>query len=367
MSLWFVLAVMTAAAIFAVIWPLGRCTAGASGGMQSVVYRDQLAEIERDREAGLIQAPEAEAARIEIGRRLITAAETEAGAPATTNRTARRVVSVVALVGLPLLALAIYGILGSPQQPDFPLAGRARQPVATASLDTLVAQVEAHLEKNPADVRGWQVLAPVLMKLGRYDDAMRAVRNQITYGGETATRRADLGEAIAAAANGVVTQDAKQEFERAVALNADEAKALYFLGLAAEQDGRKTDAAATWRALLASAPPDAPWRALVTTSLARVEGKPVAEVPEEAANAAAGMSDADRAAMIQRMVDRLATRLKENGRDVAGWLRLVRAYMVMGDAEKSRAAAADARRALGNDQGLLTQLNDGLKELGIAD
>ena len=146
---------------------------------------------------------------------------------------------------------------------SFRLAQRSRAPGAAQPLDNLVAQVEAHLEKSPADGRGWSVLAPVLARLGRYDEAIRAYRNSITYNGDSAERRADLGEAIAAAAGGVVTAEAKAEFERAVALNADEAKASYFLGLAAEQDGRAADAASIWRAMLAKAPPDAPWRPLV--------------------------------------------------------------------------------------------------------
>ena len=367
MSLWFVFAVMTAAAVFAVIWPLGRRTAPGQGGAETVVYKDQLAEIDRDREAGLIQPAEAAAARVEIGRRLIAAAEAETATPSMARRGVRRAVAVVALIGLPLLTLTIYWNLGSPQLSDFPLASRARQPAASASLDALVAQVEAHLEKNPSDARGWQVLAPVLMKLGRYDDAVRAIRNTITYGGETADRRSDLGEAMAAAANGVVTKEAKDEFERSVALDAREVKARYFLGLAAEQDGRKADAAAAWRAMLATAPADAPWRPLVEASLARVGGPPIAAVPDTDAAAAEAMPDGDRSAMIQRMVERLAGRLKQDGRDVAGWLRLVRAYMVLGDAAKFRAAVGDARRAVGDDQGLLKQLNDGLKELGIDD
>ena len=149
---------------------------------------------------------------------------------------------------------------------------RAQAPAASQPLDNLVAQVEAHLEKNPTDGRGWNVLAPVLARLGRFDDAVRAYRNSITYNGDSAARRADLGEAIAAAAGGVVTAEAKTEFERAVALNADEVKASYFLGLAAEQDGRHAEAASIWRAMLAKAPADAPWRPLVQAALARVGG-----------------------------------------------------------------------------------------------
>ena len=123
----------------------------------------------------------------------------------------------MALVGLPLAAVVFYLPLGSPRLGDFPLASRARTADANQPLENLVAQVEPHLEKNPTDGRGWTVLAPVLVRLGRYDDAVRAYRNVITYNGDSAERRADLGEALALVAGGVVTAEAKAEFERAVA------------------------------------------------------------------------------------------------------------------------------------------------------
>jgi len=273
-------------------------------------------------------------------------------------------VAVAALAGIPVLALLIYLPLGSPELPDFPLAERVRAPVASQPLDNLVAQVESHLEKNPSDGRGWAVLAPVLSKLGRFDDAVRAYRNSMTYNGETAERRSDLGEAIAGAANGIVTADAKKEFERAVALNPKDVKARYFLGIAAEQDGHGADAAKIWQAMLADAPADAPWRDVVQEALTRVNAS-APPLPKGAEAAAGGMSNADRSQMIHGMVERLATRLKQNGDDVDGWLRLVRAYMVLNEPEKSRAARDDARRALGPNEAGLRQLNEGLKALGV--
>src|SRR5205823_14283435 len=149
----------------------------------------------------------------------------------------------------PSVAVARYCPLVAPRLGDLPLAERARAPDATQPLDSLVAQVEQHLEKNPTDGRGWNVLAPVLTKLGRYDEAVRAYRNSIRYNGDSAERRANLGEALAGAAAGVITGEAKAEFERALALNADEVKASYFLGIAAEQDGRTAEAASIWRAM----------------------------------------------------------------------------------------------------------------------
>jgi cytochrome c-type biogenesis protein CcmH len=364
MTLWFVFALMTVAAIFAVLWPLGRADRPQNDGSEATVYKDQLAEIDRDVATGTIGAPEAEAARVEISRRLLAAADNQRDPPTVSSRRLRRFAAVLALVGLPVVAVAFYLPLGSPRLGDFPLAERVRAPDPTQPLDNLVAQVQAHLEKNPNDGRGWNVLAPVLARLGRYDEAVQAYRNSITYNGENAERRADLGEALAAAANGVVTSEAKAEFERAVALNADEVKASYFLGVAAEQDGRGNDAASIWRAMLAKAPADAPWRPLVQEALARVGSKaPV--LSDDTMAAAKDMNAADRSAMIHNMVDRLATRLKQNGDDVEGWLRLVRAYMVMGDRDKARSALTDARQAVANDAERLRQLNEGLKNLGL--
>jgi len=365
MTLWFVFALMTVAAIFAVLWPLSRAGRPQNDGSEATVYRDQLAEIDRDMAAGTIGVAEAGAARVEISRRLLAAADHRRDPLTVSSTGLRRFAAVVALVGLPIVAVAFYLPLGSPRLGDFPLAQRVRTPDATQPLDNLVAQVQAHLEKNPTDGRGWNVLAPVLARQGRYDEAVQAYRNSITYNGESAERRADLGEALAAAANGVVTSEAKAEFERAVALNADEVKASYFLGVAAEQDGRANDAAAVWRAMLAKAPADAPWRPLLQAALARVGGSRPPVLSDDTIAAAKDMNEADRGAMIHTMVDRLATRLKQNGDDVEGWLRLVRAYMVMGDRDKAKSALTDARQAVANDAERLRQLNEGLKNLGL--
>jgi cytochrome c-type biogenesis protein CcmH len=365
MMLWFVFALMTAAAIFAVLWPLSRGNRPQHDGSEAVVYKDQLAEIDRDVSAGLINPPEAAAARVEISRRLLAAADNQQEPAWGSSLRLRRAAAIVALVGLPIIALGIYYPLGSPGLADFPLAERSRTQEATQSLDNLVAQVEQHLETNPTDGRGWSVLAPVLARLGRVEEAVRAFRNSITYNGESADRRSDLGEVLVAAAGGVVTGEAKAEFERAVALNADDVKASYFLGLAAEQDGRNEEAASIWRAMLEKAPPNAPWRPLVQAALVRVGGSPAPVLSNDAVAAAKDMSETDRSAMIRSMVERLSTRLKQNGDDVEGWLRLVRAYMVMGEADKAKGALSDARQAVAKDPERLRQLNEGLKNMGL--
>jgi cytochrome c-type biogenesis protein CcmH len=366
MTLWFVFALMTAAAIFAVLWPLGRRGRPQQGdGSESTVYKYQLAEIDRDVAAGLLGPSEAAAARVEIGRRLLAAADHQRTPLMASNTRLRRSAAVIALVGLPVIAVALYLPLGSPRLGDFPLAQRNSTPDGTQPLETLVAQVEAHLEKNPTDGRGWNVLAPVLERLGRYDDAVRAYRNAITYNGDSAEARGDLGEAMAAAAGGVVTAEAKAEFDRALGSKGDATKASYYLGLAAEQDGRTAEAASIWRGMLEKAPASAPWRPLVQAALSRVGGSTAPALSDDTMVAAKDMNEADRGAMIQGMVERLASRLKQNGGDVEGWLRLVRAYMVMGDRDKVKGALSDARQAVANDAERLRQLNEGLKNLGL--
>jgi cytochrome c-type biogenesis protein CcmH len=205
----------------------------------------------------------------------------------------------------------------------------------------------------------------VYARLGRLDAAVRAFRNSIAYNGDSAARRADLGEALVGAAGGVVTAEAKAEFDRAVAQDAGDVKANYFLGLAAEQDGRAAEAASIWRSMLEKAPANAPWRPLVQEALVRVGGSPPPALSNEAIAAAKDMNETDRNAMIHSMVERLAARLKQNGDDIEGWLRLVRAYMVLGDADKAKTASSDARQAVAKDPQRLQQLNDGLKNLGI--
>lgn len=372
MTLWFLLALMTAAAIFAVLWPLARRGGHLRSGSDVAVYRDQLEEIDRDRAAGLIPNAEAEAARVEVSRRLLAADAANVAAPGAKSDPVwrRRAAALAALVLLPIFAAGLYLSLGSPGLPGAPLLARRAVLPAQQSIESMVAQVEAHLERNPEDGRGWEVVAPVYMRLGRFTDAVRAWGNARRILGATAEREADLGEAMVGAANGVVTAEAKAAFERAKALDAKDIKAQYFLGLAAEQDGKTEDAARIWRALLAHAPANAPYRPLVQQSLARVD--PKAPAPPAAPGPSAGdvaaaqeLTPEQRAEMIRGMVDRLAERLKGDGSDIDGWMRLVRAYMVLGEPDKARAAAAEGRRALGADAEKRRRLDELVKGLGL--
>lgn len=376
MTLWLVFALMTAAAVFAVLWPLGRGRDVKSGN-ELEVYRDQLDEIERDRAANLIGEAEAEAARVEVSRRLIAAADAaEFSRPTGSPLLRRRAAAVAGLVLVPVGAIALYLALGSPQMPGEPLQARLSAVHNDRSIASMVAQVEAHLAQNPNDARGYTVLAPVYLELGRLDDAVNARHKVLALAGETADRQADLGEALTAAAKGIVTAEAKNAFERAVALNASEPKARFYLGVAAVQDGDRAKAMSIWQDMLKSAPSDAPWAAVVQQALAQIGVAPpaVAAAPPPAGApgpsagdiaAASQMSEQDRNTMVRSMVERLADRLKQNADDVEGWQRLLRAYVVLNERDKAQAAAGEARRAFTSDPGKLRQIEDTIKSLGL--
>lgn len=365
MTLWFILALMTIAALAAVILPLARARTLSPAGSDLAVYRDQLEEIERDRADGRIGYDEYEAARVEVSRRLLGAAASTAAEAPPGGR--RRIAALAgAAIAIPLIAGSFYLLLGSPDLPGEPVASRDAGE-QTNSIAALLAKIEAHLEADPSDGRGWEVVAPVYMRLERYDDAVKARRNAVNLLGSTARREVDLGEAMTAAAGGVVTADSKAAFDRAVAMEADNPKAMFYLGLAAEQDGNGAEAARIWRNVIAKAPANAPWLPAVRQALASVEGAgamPPGPTPDDVAAANEMPADA-RNQFILSMVERLATRLHENGSDVEGWLRLLNAYMVMGERDKAKTAAEEARGALAREPEKLKLLNEGIRDLGV--
>src|SRR4051794_6582567 len=281
----------------------------------------------------------------------------------------RRAAARAGVVMLPLGSAGLYLALGSPGVPSEPLASRSVAAPAPTSIEAMVAQVEAHLARNPEDGRGWEVLAPIYLRTGRFDDAVKARRNALRLLGPTAVREADLGQAMVAAADGVVTAEARAAFDRAAALDPGDVMARYFFGLAAEQEGKRAEAAAIWRKLLAAAPPGARWTGTVQAALAQI-GEAVAPgaVPQPQAAAPAGPPKPlaePPGEMILAMVARLAERLKADGSDLDGWVRLVRSYLVLGDQAKAQAALEDGRRALASDPDKLRRLDEAASELGV--
>lgn len=357
------LALMTGAAVLAVLLPLSRLPAGAEPTADVPFYASQLREIDRDRERGLLGDEEATAARIESGRRLLRASEASPEQINTTSEPAlrrRRAAAALALCLVPIVGLAAYGDLGSPHLPDQPSTARAAAspPVAPTLADAL-GQIEAHLARNPDDVRAWDIVAPVYVRAGRFTDAARAFGQARRLGGDTVARLLGEGEARVTDARGTVGPEARALFQRATELDSASPPARYYLALAAEQDGDQAAAREAYGKLLADSPPDAPWRPLVGSRLAQLGGG-----TGESAASPAGIPDAV-APEIAAMVSGLDERLKAGGGTEAEWSRLIRSYVVLGQRDEAADRLRKGKLALAGSAEGQARLNQLAAELGL--
>lgn len=383
MLLWTSFAILSAVVLVALLRPLlaPAATPLAPEEAGREVYRDQLAEIDSDRAAGMIGEAEAEAAKRELARRLLAeaagSAASSAAAAATGTGFARYSFYIAGIALLPALGLLIYQATGSPRLPSQPHDARVAQKPVPNSIDDLVARVEERLREHPEDGQGWDVLAPVYMRQERFREAADAFARAIRLLGPNAKRLSGFGEATVIAENGIVSEPARLAYEQLLKLEPGQPEARFWLAMAKEQDGKLTEAAADYRGLLADAPAGAPWRASVEERLAlvtqRMGGAPVAPPAaglgaapsREGAKAIESLPPEERMKAISGMVDGLAARLKQNGDDLDGWLRLIRAYKVLGKQDAARASLLDARKAMQGNAAGQSALDTLAKDLGL--
>ena len=372
--LWGAIGLMIVAAAGALLWPfLRRPVAGASRAAYDLtVYKDQLAELERDRTRGLIAAGEFEAARTEIGRRMLAAGaargEQEPGNRAEAAPISRWRVPVgaaVVAIALPLLALALYLAQGAPGVPDQPFAQRApeSEDVGGKELAILADDLAQRLESRPDDLKGWALLARTYMTLGRSEDSLAAWRRVRALAPDDTQYAGSFAEALVQSNDGIVTPEALQALEQVLAVDPFDPRALFYKGFAQAQAGEARGALQSWTDLIYVSPADAPWvqavraraaelAASAKIDLASVAPSPAAEAArakeaEAKGSAAPPAGDAaaienlppeERQAVVRGMVERLAARLESAPDDVEGWRRLGRAWRVLCDSAKAEAA-----------------------------
>lgn len=321
------------------------------------VYRTQLSEIDQELARGALNPSEAEAARVEIQRRLLRADQSgEAAGPGKAG-VGLQIATAVVLMLVPLGAGGLYLVLGRPDAATIDMAAMQAEAEQTArqrqEAEQMIAQLRQRLEAQPERADGWFLLGRSLLLTDRPAEAAEAFGRVIALQPAEAEAYALRGEALTLSADGAVTAAAQQDFRAALEHNPEHPGARYYLGLARLQEGDTRGAYDDWHALAAAAPADASWLGLVQDRLRELAprlGIPLAEaVPEPRPAAASGpsreqmdaagqMSDEDRAAMIRGMVDRLTERLKDNPDDAEGWLRLARAREVLGDPAGAREA-----------------------------
>lgn len=349
MMLWMLISALAAAAGLGLVWPLLR-PRPAAADPALLAARARLAELEADLAAGRMDAGTHEALRAEAARCLLALD----AAPAATSRPAPALAAILALLAI-AGALGLYGALGSRGWDDpARMADPAGEP-AHEDMAALVQKLADKLKDDPGNVEGWALLARSWYRMERWDDAVFAYRTALAAAGPDADLTGELVESLVRQAGGEVTDEALALIDQVRGQDPGDPRARYFSALAQGQRGDPAAMLQGWAGLLADAPPGSDYAEPVAASIREAALRagldpadylPAALAPGPTPDqmaAAADMAPADRQAMIESMVARLAARLEQTPDDAEGWQRLARAYRVLG--QTSKAEAAEARLA----------------------
>ncbi|EAP75312.1 c-type cytochrome biogenesis protein CcmI [Roseovarius nubinhibens] len=385
----------------------GRIGDEAPAAYDLRVYRDQLRGVDRDLERGVLTETEAARLRTEVSRRILTAdAQLQAQGPAGDQpKGPSRVLAGVLVLGLVGGAAALYMLLGAPGYGDLPLSDRlAASERMRANLPTQAeleaAQAEtpqtdpqvagdflALMEKlreavagNPDDLQGLGLLARNEARLGNFAAARKAQARIVEIKGEAATGRdhALLADLMISAAGGTVSGEAEAALRAALRREPGEETALYYLGLYYLQVDRADATLRIWDGLLRTSAPDAPWltpiRAMIPEVAARAGVR--YDLPESPAlpgpnaddiAAAEDMSAEDRAAFVRGMVGQLSERLASRGGTPQEWARLITALGVLGESDRARAIAQEAREVFAGNAQAIDLIDGAASQAGVAE
>lgn len=382
---WIIIAILVILILGILFWPILQFKSGNDVPREAYdinVYKDQLLEIEADLERGLLSLDQSEAARIEIKRRMLTATDSGGKLSAPTASKSGGFILAIFSISAPFGAILLYLSLGSPAQPDQPFAGREARNIVlqTEQQKNLIQatnKMVEHLQSNPEDLRGWTLLARSYLSNSRYADAASAfaVAYQLSDGDPGLA--VDYAEALSLVENSVVTGEARALFMKVLENDKTNVKARYYLGMFEAQQGNILSALQTWVDLLTLSQQNAPWLSIVNEKVDQaakelgISAATIQPTPEVQAiamgikkayekaqaeksttsgpttadvKAAMGMTKGDRNKMIRSMVERLAAKMKENPSDKDGWVRLERAYRVIGETALANDAAIHAAK-----------------------
>jgi cytochrome c-type biogenesis protein CcmH len=376
MMLFFLASVLIIVVLGILLLPLFRSNPVGDDALQHnlTVFRDQLLELDRDSEAGLITGEEKDAARLEIERRLI-AAQKQLSEQKRLEMPGRTEILIAALIGLvPLLAAGFYMQIGRPDLPASPYAQRTDLARANAmdagshpEMNALIEELKQRLEEDPESLEGWSLLARSQANIGDYESALAAYGKAIEMtGGRNAQIAAEYAETLVLASEGMVIPEAENIFQNLLLEDENDPQALFYIGLAEAQRGDDENALIRWRKIIEVSPADAPWLSAVQAQIAELSGEeapppplPVRSGPsQDQMDAVQSMSAEEQTAMINTMVEGLADRLKENPDDLEGWQRLARAYQVLGRTSEEQSALAQIIRLAPDDQAAKARIEE---------
>ena len=391
MILFVMLGLMTVVAMALLVLPLvrsyGAMTPRADYDME--IYRDQLSEIERDVERGVIDADERASARTEIERRMLAASSGEPGARTAAPGKSGILAGFAIMMMLPLAAGSLYLGLGSPgvvEQPfaERPVAAPRTPPMpSNPDVEAMVSGLAERLMREPDDLDGWLMLGRSYGVLGRYVDAAAALERAWKLDGQDPDIIASLAENRVFATEGVVNPAAIADFETLRRIDPDHPAARFYLALAHAQAGEYQVALDEWIDFARESPADASWMETLKSQITGVseslgvpvpedlEGVPVAAMSppmtpgapgpsQEDIAAAQSMSASEQSTMIRSMVARLAARLEDEPEDIEGWRRLANAYGVLGETDLEVDAYARAAAQAPRDIALLGEFAEAI-------
>jgi cytochrome c-type biogenesis protein CcmH len=379
--IWLFIVLVTAAVIGTLLLPLFRdAPARMSRQRHEIgIFADQLAELQREADTGLV-APEAAAAtRLEIERRILASGggnRDDAPAPEVATAGSRMFAVVLVASLAPLAALAAYLAIGSPNEPSHPYVAAndasAQTTMAAAEMSELVEKLAARLAQEPDNIEGWRLLGRSYAALQRYADAAAAYGRAFKLNENDSVLAANYAEALIQAANGQVPPLASDLLTRANQADAAAPMPRYYLAIARNQAGQPRDALVMLKALEIDSPANAPWLTAVRDSIATIakdsgldpatiEASSIAPIAPPAGptaedlQAAQSMTPEEQQDMIRGMVEGLAKRLEANPNDLEGWKRLGQSYFVLNEPARARDAYGRAVALAPRDTNLLAE------------
>lgn len=357
--IWLGLGILCALAM-ALVWIASRRVGVHADATDSspAIVADQLRELDRDVANGVINAVDAQAARIELQRALLRQDRARPEEPWAQPRGSRAGL-LVAVLFIPFLAFGYYAQFGAPGMARVAVADQAAARAEQNQVIALAAQLKERLETDPGGgpSEGWMLLGQTYARLGWYAEAADAYRVVTARPDPGAAVYTMLAEVLVARENGIVTPAVSDAISAAQAIDPSSPAVTYYRALELQQSGRSAAAHDLLLERLRAADGYYPWMETLTAQANRIAerlGRPALTMADFApvvaapgpsvadVAAAQDLSPEDRAAFIQSMVTRLADRLEEAPDDLDGWMRLGRAYTVLGNTEDARDAYSKA-------------------------
>ena len=360
-AFWIATAGLSAVVAALVLRGAAQASLGAGDDASLAVHRRQVSEIDDLADRGLLADGELKTARAEAGRRLIAAADQQQAWPVADPKTRPLILAFAALA--PLIALGVYVAVAAPGLADQPYLKRVAQwrntELSQLSPDQIAAVLQETAKAKPNDPELFRLLALTRLQAGDPTGAAQALRRAVSLAPDRVDLWVGLGEMFIAEAKGEIGTDAKRAFAEALKRDPANVIARYNLAKARIAEGDLAGGLADWRAVLAAMPSDDPRRAGFAEEIVQTQARggllPEPTAPQEQAAAPAGDgSGVD--GFIQGMVASLAAKLQANPDDADGWVKLVRAYAVLGDTTKRDAALAKAQARFAGQPKVLAAL-----------